>query len=1025
MADDSKATIAKIGANQFITYAPDGTNLGVASFADAGELNFFLTPINEGNRPNAMNAVQALQIFGGTNMGHGLQIALAEIQAQTDACCTQGIVLISDGDHNVGTPPDAVIPALVDAGVAVFTLGIGTAISASGEATLQNLSTQTGGKYYRISDPSLMLIAMKNILFTEALGSGPSRQSPLAVTTGQVAEVPVLVEPGATRAAFVINKKNSADVITLSLRTPSGQTITQGDGLGGNPNIRFRSDAFSRGFQIFNPEPGTWTMVITAGSITNGNLSVQGLVEHGGTQFAAFVDNELATYPQPFHVTAAATWEGERVLGGSVTGNVIHPQGISVPITLYDDGSAVHGDFIANDGIYSENFNYVQQFGQYYRTGLPIAGSYTIELTATVTNGTKFPGEVGLFQGTFPSPGSVPAFNRLVSTTAIVANVPTDTIAPSCQPTNCNPGPPASCDLTVQDTGVGLSLINVISSNNVNVTIPSFAAGTTSPVTVTGTLINPNSNGSFEIQSIDALGNSSSCSRTIDVNSVPPPIFADDFNDNSLNTSWWTANDLFSGFIDLSLPLNETGQRLEIGPLLQNASGSHYRGIRTISTHDFTGAYSHVELVQPASAATQADAMFTLGYDVNNYYRIYVSQGNLIGLKKIGGVKTTLFTLTYDATNHRYLGIRHDAATNSVVLETAPSAGTGPGSWTQRYSEAWNSAVQLSATLFELKGGTSQPETNPPGKVIFDNFAFGLNSATSSLTVTSVCPTSGSSDGGTPVLIRGAGFQTNVTVRFGGVLATNVQVTSGSTLIATTPAHALGAVNVSVTNVGGQSATLTNGYTYTSPPAAGVVLEENFNDNCLNTLVWTPDNLFSGFIDLSLPIFETAQRLEIGPLLLNTSDSHYRGIRTINRYDFSGAYSYVELVQPASAATKADAMFTVGYDVDNYYRIYVSEGNLIGIKKIGGVKTTLFTLSYDATNHRYLRIRHDAATNSVVFETAPSTGTAPGSWTQRYTESWNSAVQLSGILFELKAGTWQAETNAPGKAIFDSFLFSR
>jgi hypothetical protein len=544
-------------------------------------------------------------------------------------------------------------------------------------------------------------------------------------------------------------------------------------------------------------------------------------------------------------------------------------------------------------------------------------------------------------------------------------------------------------------------------------------------VIVTGTLINPNSNGSFEIQSVDMFGNSSSCSRTIDVSSVPPPIFADDFNDNSLDTSRWTPNDLFSGFIDLSLPLSETGQRLEIGPLLQNASGSHYRGIRTLNTNDFTGAYSHVELVQPASAATKADAMFTVGYDVNNYYRIYVSEGNLIGLKKIGGVKTTLFTLSYNATNHRYLGIRHDAATNSVVLETAPSTGTGPGSWTQRYSEGWNSAVQLSATLFELKGGTSQPETNPPGKVIFDNFAFGLNSATSSLTVTSVCPTSGSSGGGTPVLIRGAGFQTNVTVRFGGVLATSVQVTSASTLVASTPAHAVGAVNVSVTNVGGQSATLTNGYTYTSPPAAGVVLEENFNDNCLNTLVWTPDNLFSGFIDLSLPIFETAQRLEIGPLLLNTSDSHYRGIRTINRYDFTGAYSYVELVQPASAATKADAMFTVGYDVDNYYRIYVSEGNLIGIKKIGGVKTTFFTLSYDATNHRYLRIRHNATTNSVVLETAPSTGTGPGNWTQRYSEGWNSAVPLSAILFELKAGTWQAETNAPGKAIFDSFLFAR
>ena len=543
MQSDSKMTIAKIGANQFIQYARDGTNLGIASFADSGGLNFFLTPISESNRSSASSALNAIQPFGGTNIGHGLQIALAELQAQTEPCCTQGIVLISDGDHNTGTHPDAVIPALVNAGVAVFTLGIGTEISASGEATLQNLATQTGGKYFRVSDPSRLLIAIKNILFTEVLGSGPSRQAPIAVTTGQIAEVTVPVEQGAARAAFVVNKVNSADTFTVSLRTPSGQIITQNDGAGGNPNIRHRVDSFARGFQIFNPAPGTWTVIVTAGSITNGNFIVQGFVEHPGTQLNAFVTNELATYPQPFVVTAEATWEGERVVGGSVTGNVIHPQGVSVPITLFDDGNAAHGDFVANDGVFSENFNYVQQFGQHYRNGLPIAGSYTIELTSTVTNGTKFPGEVRLFPGSPPPVQSVPAFTRLASTTAIVANVPADTTVPTCQATNCNTGSPASCDLTVQDTGVGLSLINITATNNVNVTIQSFAPGTTSPVIVTGTLINPNLNGSFDIQSIDVVGNASTCSRTVTSPATLPRILFRTNRHGSFNYELYVMNE--------------------------------------------------------------------------------------------------------------------------------------------------------------------------------------------------------------------------------------------------------------------------------------------------------------------------------------------------------------------------------------------------------------------------------------------------------------------------------------------------
>src|SRR5262245_54234457 len=58
------------------------------------------------------------------------------------------------------------------------------------------------------------------------------------------------------------------------------------------------------------------------------------------------------------------------------------------------------------------------------------------------------------------------------------------------------------------------------------------------------------------------------------------PIVSDNFNDNSLDTTKWGTN-LFSGFTNTSLGLAETSQHLEIGPLVQNISGSSYRGIRT------------------------------------------------------------------------------------------------------------------------------------------------------------------------------------------------------------------------------------------------------------------------------------------------------------------------------------------------------------------------------------------------------------------------------------------------------------
>ncbi|MFN2530965.1 MAG: hypothetical protein ABR555_06690 [Pyrinomonadaceae bacterium] len=118
------------------------------------------------------------------------------------------------------------------------------------------------------------------------------------------------------------------------------------------------------------------------------------------------------------------------------------------------------------------------------------------------------------------------------------------------------PGPPPSGDITVQDTGIGLAAIRVVRNDNVQLSIPAFTPGTTSEVVVTGTLID-STNGSFEIESVDVAGNASSCNRIVTASNVSPPILFDDFNDNSLDTLKWTANDVFSGFSDLSLPLSE------------------------------------------------------------------------------------------------------------------------------------------------------------------------------------------------------------------------------------------------------------------------------------------------------------------------------------------------------------------------------------------------------------------------------------------------------------------------------------
>ena len=291
-------------------------------------------------------------------------------------------------------------------------------------------------------------------------------------------------------------------------------------------------------------------------------------------------------------------------------------------------------------------------------------------------------------------------------------------------------------------------------------------------------------------------------------------IVSDNFNDNSIDQAKWDTN-LFSGFTNTSVPLNEASTQLEIGPLLTNVNDSAYRGVRTLNTYNFSGAYSYVELVKAPESNTTAFAMFTVGTDVNNYYRLYVSGGTLFGEKKIAGTKSPLFSISYDLTNHRFLRIRHDATTGNVTLDTAPGSSGVPGTWVQRYTETWNTSISTSAIIFEVKGGTSVEQANAPGKVIFDNFEVATNSSPAP-TVTSISPTSGSTSGGTSVTITGTGFSSGATVSLGGTAATNVTVVSSTSITATTAAHAAGTVNVVVTNTDSQSDTLTNGYTYSA-----------------------------------------------------------------------------------------------------------------------------------------------------------------------------------------------------------------
>ena len=330
------------------------------------------------------------------------------------------------------------------------------------------------------------------------------------------------------------------------------------------------------------------------------------------------------------------------------------------------------------------------------------------------------------------------------------------------------------------------------------------------------------------------------------------------------------------------------------------------------------------------------------------------------------------------------------------------------------------STLRLTA---EALGLTSFPGAAASAPNMAEFFGPASNTAPK---VDAVSPSSGPATGGNAVVISGSGFATGATVTIGGTSA-SATVAGSTTINAIAPAHASGAVNVVVTNPGGQSGTLPNGYTYGSAPPSGetVLLADDFNNGAIDGSKWVANSLFSGFTDPTVPLQETTA-LQIGPLMQNTDGSHYNGVRSTGAHNFTGGYAYVQLTQGPAANTTADAFFTIGLNVDNCYRMYVEAGNLILQSKLGGAKQTLLTVAYNPVNHAFWRIRHDEASDQVVFEAAPASGGAPGTWVQLHARAWNeAAVPLNSVMFELKGGTWRIEANNPGTVVFDNFKAAR
>ncbi len=266
--------------------------------------------------------------------------------------------------------------------------------------------------------------------------------------------------------------------------------------------------------------------------------------------------------------------------------------------------------------------------------------------------------------------------------------------------------------------------------------------------------------------------------------------------------------------------------------------------------YTYTNPAPNVTSISPSSGSTSGSTAVTIS-----------GTGFLSGATvKIGGSSATGVTLVSSTsitatTPSHSSGANSVAVTNSdgqsgtltngysyttntppppTVSKISPTSGTTAGgtsitiTGTGFLSGATVKLGGTSATGVTLVSGTSITAKTPAHaagtvSVVVTNsdgqsgtLSNGFSYANPAPKVTAISPNSGATSGGTAVTIAGSNFLSGASVTFAGTVATGVTVVSGTSITAATPTHSAGTVDVVVANTDSQSATLTNGYTYTS-----------------------------------------------------------------------------------------------------------------------------------------------------------------------------------------------------------------
>lgn len=366
----------KVAANDFVTLAETGTELGIVSFSTDADPAHGYAQVTIGalgaNRSAWTNAVNALTPKARTNIGDGLQKARDLITTAGGPTGNTFIVLMTDGLNNEPWPNYAAdlqskLNDLLAAGIPVYVTCTGSDLGL--ESQCSEIAAATNGFYVDSADAAQLPEA-----FTD-LHELTSRRAPITSLEGDLAKgeasKTVPVEAGAQSVTFALTwrePRTSADLVVID---PAG--------------AEHASSSMPMGrFARFNkPDAGAWTMVVRPprGTATEGNARGTGpfvaraYVRHQLAEVRIAVRRPSVLPGQDIYVYAFPGFSGPVSSNQPLVARVLRPDGKEDRLELHDRGRVIGeaGDDEAEDGIFT---------GVYRATSL--SGGYSFVLPATI-----------------------------------------------------------------------------------------------------------------------------------------------------------------------------------------------------------------------------------------------------------------------------------------------------------------------------------------------------------------------------------------------------------------------------------------------------------------------------------------------------------------------------------------------------------------------------------------------------------------------------------------------------------------